>query len=294
MTGRIWMICYEVLMLARNPGIQLNDGELVWSKIPEFSIAYNGFSVIIPHVEYYLNNIMNQVREKCCEDKPDFKQELDVFIKQETFHSRFHNRFNKRMYAAGYDNLRPLVERMSADLKKFRENRSLAFNAAYCAGFESIATYDAQYLYNHCDEFFAGADAAGANLLLWHVAEEFEHRAVCHEAFKAVSGNYFIRIYGLVVAFQHIGSAFMEAEQLILVKHRENMSEEQIRASEKRARRLFWRQLVYVAPRMLKIFVPFYNPSKIKVPSRIARALEFFSNEDPIDQCFNLALDVNR
>lgn len=276
-------------MQVRRPGIQLDDADLIWSRVPEFAIAYNGFSVIIPHVEYYLNHIMGQVRDGCGDGSAGLRRDLDIFIRQEALHSRYHNRFNQRMYAAGYDSLKPLVERMAADLKRLRETRSLAFNAAYCAGFECIATYDAQYLFNHCDAYFAGADSHGANLLLWHVAEEFEHRCVCHDAFKVISGNYFIRIYGLLYAFWHIGGAFLAAEQLILQHRYQAMAADAIAASAARSKKLFWRQLAYVAPRMLKIFIPFYNPARIPVPPRITRALAFFQQQEPIHERVELA-----
>ena len=269
-------------MYVRAPDIQPDEGKLVWSTVPEFSMAYNGYSVVIPYVEYYLNSIMNKVKAEHCDGDPELKESLSTFVKQEINHSKYHVRFNKRMFDADIKGLRSLVDQLSADLKKQRETRSLAFNVAYCAGFECIATFDARYLYEECDEFFEGADPHGANLLLWHVAEEFEHRTVCHDAFGAVSGNYFIRIYGLVYAFWHIGAAFLQAERLVLDHYWKDMSDEERKQSAQRSRSLFWRQIRYVAPRMLKIFVPGYNPAKLTVPLRIQDALNAFRSEEPI------------
>eukprot|EP00456_Euglypha_rotunda_P084116 TRINITY_DN8421_c0_g1_i2.p1 TRINITY_DN8421_c0_g1~~TRINITY_DN8421_c0_g1_i2.p1 ORF type:complete len:217 (+),score=26.19 TRINITY_DN8421_c0_g1_i2:87-737(+) len=214
-----------------------------------------------------------------------------MFVKQEINHSRYHVQFNKRMFDSDIEGLKELVERVTADLKKQRETRSLAFNAAYCAGFESIATFDAQYLYEECDEFFEGADAPGANLLLWHVAEEFEHRTVCHDAFHAVSNSYFMRMYGLFYAFWHIGGAFLQAEHLVLEHHRRSMTPTQRKASERQSKHLFWRQLRYVAPRMLKILKPSYNPIQVPVPSRIQAGLDRFRSSDPIR---NVSLELQR
>jgi uncharacterized protein len=270
-------------MHPRNPGIQLDEGELIWSKIPEFSMAFNGYSVVIPYVEHYLNAVMNKTKSDHCHDNPKLAEELSVFIKQETFHSRYHMRFNQRMFDAGYEGLKELIEDVVAELKELRETRSLAFNLAYCTGFESIATFDAKYLWTECDEYFEGAEPTGANLLLWHVAEEFEHRAVCHDAFMQVSGNYFTRIYGLLYAFIHIGGFFMKAEHLILEHHQKDMTEQERKASKKRSKKIFWRQLRYVAPRMLRIFLPWYNPAQVKVPKRVANALSFFDNSGPIN-----------
>jgi predicted metal-dependent hydrolase len=271
-------------MHVREPDISPQSGSLVWSKVPEFSLAYNGYSVVIPYVEYYLNAVMKRVRQQYAATNPGLGAELAVFIKQETNHSRYHIRFNQRMFDAGIEGLKPLVDRLVSDLKLQLQTKSLAFNVAYCAGFESIATYDSRYIYEQCDELFEGADPHGANLLLWHVAEEFEHRCVCHDAFRAVSGNYVTRIHGLFYAFWHVGGAFVRAEQLVLDHHIKDLPESERRESLRRSKSLFWRQLRYVAPRMLKILLPWYDPGRLRVPRRIQAALDLFRSGDPITQ----------
>jgi predicted metal-dependent hydrolase len=270
-------------MHIRTPDIGPDQGTMIWSKIPEFSLAYNGYSVVIPHVEYYLNNTMNQVRRDYGKTNPQLDDELKIFIRQEIHHSRYHNQFNKRMFDCGIEGLQELVNRVSDDLKKLSETRSFAFNVAYCAGFESIATFDSKYLYERCDQFFEDADPHGANLLLWHVAEEFEHRCVCHDAFVAVSGSYFVRMHGLLYAFWHIGGAFLQAEELVLKHYHKTLSKPEQRKSRHQSKALFWRQIRYVGPRMLRILVPGYHPRKVKVSARIQRALDEFRAAGPID-----------
>src|SRR5215475_6596217 len=135
-----YLLQRNTTMYVRTPAIRPDEGPLVWSKVREFSIAYCGYSAVIPYVEYYLNSIMSQVRREYCADKPELKQALDTFIKQETWHSKYHARFNDRLFEEGIEGLKPLIDRMVSELKTQRETRSLAFNAAYCAGFESIAT----------------------------------------------------------------------------------------------------------------------------------------------------------
>jgi uncharacterized protein len=269
-------------MYVRTPDIRPEESPLVWSKVPEFSLAYNGYSVIIPYVEYYLNAVINKIRQELAGRDPRLAADLAMFVKQETNHSRYHIRFNQRMFDAGIEALKALVDGIVADLKRQLESRSLAFNVAYCTGFESIATYDSRYIFEECDDFLEGADPHGANLLLWHVAEEFEHRSVCHEAFQAVSGNYFTRIHGLIYAFWHVGGAFVRAEELVLNHYLRDLPPEAKRASLRRSKALFWRQLRYVAPRMLKIFLPWYDPARLAMPPRIHAALERFRSAEPV------------
>jgi predicted metal-dependent hydrolase len=271
------------MMHVRAPGIQLDAGPLLWSRIREFSMSYNGASIVIPYVEYYLNSIMNRVRAEYCSDNAQLKEHLTTFIKQEVNHSQYHSRFNKRIFEV-IPELKVVADQMTADLKEQRENRSLAFNVAYCVGFESIATFDCKYLYEACDELFDGADPQGANLILWHVAEEFEHRTVCHNAFRAVSGNYFLRAYAALYAFRHIWGAFMRAEAIILNHYAKEMPEKERLESKRRSKWLTRRHMRYLLPRMLRVFVPGYDPAKLPVPARIQAALEFFRSAGPISE----------
>jgi uncharacterized protein len=273
-------------MLVRNPDIQPGEGPLVWSRIPEFALMYNAFSVIIPYVEFYLNNVMQKVRADYCANDAALAEELDVFIKQETIHAKYHMRFNQRMFDQNIPGLKELIERTVAELKALRETRSLGFNTAYCAGFECIATFASRYLYEECDHFFAGCDPHGANLLLWHVGEEFEHRTTCHATVGAVSGNYFTRMHGLFYAFRHVGGAFMEAERLVLAHHNRDKSEAERNESQQRRDAIFRRKMRYLIPRMLQILLPGYNPARLKTPPRIRRGLEFFRAPDRIDRAF--------
>jgi len=267
-------------MRARTPDIRPDEGTLVWSKVPEFALTYNGYSVVIPYVEYYLNSVIKRVRKEHCADNPTLAQELDVFIAQEANHAQYHARFNRRMFGQGIEGLEPLTERMVTDLKKQRAHRSLAFNVAYCVGFECIATFACRYIHERCDEFFQDADPHGANLLLWHVAEEFEHRAVCHNAFRQVSGNYFVRVGTLLYAFWHIWRAFKASGDLILDHHNQGLTAADRRASQRRYQHVFWRQMRYVVPRMLRIVIPYYDPARLRVPKRIQAALDTYQSSD--------------
>ncbi|WP_179044959.1 metal-dependent hydrolase [Sphingobium lactosutens] len=82
----------------------------------------------------------------------------------------------------------------------------------------------------------------------WHVAEEFEHCATCHKAFKAVSGNYFVRLAGLAYSFWHIHMLFDLATRIVLEVYRADMAPAERRASIKREKRLARRQLGICCP----------------------------------------------
>ena len=276
-------------MLARKPDFRLDEGNIIWSRIPEFSMVYNSAGVIIPYVEHYLNKVIMEVMHKHCEGKPELKEDLDIFTVQEAIHASLHKQFNKRMFEAGFDELKPLIDEAVADLEQLRKTRSLAFNTAYCAGFETIATFGSKYLYEQCDDYLAGTEK-GSNLILWHVAEEFEHRAVCHDAFSAVSGNYFMRVYGLVYAFLHVGGFFRRSEAILLKHYWKDLSAAERKTSQQRSNKIFWRQMFYLLPRMIRIVLPGYNPASLPVPPRVQAALDYFQTSEPITRRYDPAL----
>lgn len=270
------------MLTARTPSIDLDKADIVWSPIPEFALFFNATGAAIPNVEHFLNNVINEVRQTVAERDPALAGELALFIQQESNHTAYHNRFNKRMFEAGYAGLKPVLRQISCEFQHLRKSRSLAFCTAYCAGFENAATFSAQYLLEGCEDLFVGAEPNGANLILWHVAEEFEHRAVCHDAFHAVSGNYFLRIWGLLYAFWHINYSFARCRKVILEVFREGMSEAERKASAKRHSRVLMRQAFYMLPRVFLLFSPFFHPSQLKPSKRVERALALFSGVQPV------------
>lgn len=270
------------MLVARTPSIDLDRAAIVWSRIPEFALFFNATGAAIPNVEHFLNNVMNEVRKSVAASDPGLATDLEVFIRQEANHTAYHDRFNKRMFAAGYGDLKPVLRQIAQELNTLRKTRSLAFCAAYCAGFENAATFSAQYLLEGCEDLFEGAEPHGANLTLWHVAEEFEHRSVCHDAFQAVSGNYFLRIWGLVYAFWHINHSFARCRKVILERFRADMSADARKASRRRHRRVLLRQARYMLPRALTLFSPFFHPARLKVTPRVAQALALFSHQNPV------------
>jgi uncharacterized protein len=273
-------------MILRKPDLPTATGAVIWSRVPEFALYWNGASAVIPYVEFYLNNVMHEVRTLYGLANPKLQAELDLFIAQERNHAQYHVAFNKRLYEAGFETLKPLVETITQELKTMREKRSLAFNVAYCAGFENAATFSSKYLLEECDAEFSGADAGGANLFLWHVAEEFEHRSVCHDTLMSVSGNYFMRVAGVIYAFWHINRSFARAANIIFNVYRGAMTPAQRKASAKIVRRIRRKQFAYTLPRILSLLSPYFHPAKIKPSAKILAALDFYAAAGPIKAGF--------
>lgn len=273
-------------MLARKPRLDLAATPRVWSRIPEFSLFNDGSSVCIPIYEHYLNNVAKEVRDRHCDGNPALAAMLDVFIRQESTHARYHAEFNRRVLADDDGRLKAITTRLAAELQALRKHRSLAYNMAFCAGFENTATFSAMYLFG-ADDLFEGADPNGSNLFLWHVAEEFEHRSVCHEAFGALSGRYGTRIRALAHSFRHISGTFNRATDVLLERWREGLSPAERAASIRRHRALQRRQNAFVLTRLPRLLSPWFDPARLTVPPKVAYALEHFAGDAPIGRHYN-------
>ena len=263
----------------RAPRLDFANCSLFWSNNREFALIWNAMSTSAPVVEPHLNQVMMRAAKTLgSEDLPLQNIILD-FVRQESNHYRAHSMFNRRLYAAGYDMTRPLEERLKNELSVFLKKRSLAFNVAYCAGFENFTLFTAKFAFERADDLFVGADSAAADLWLWHLAEEYEHRSVCHDVFAAVSGNYFIRIYGLIYAFVHLNSYLDRAAAGLMAKYRDGMSEQERLASIKREKAYKWRYALYAFPRMLAILLPLYNPGRARTSAKLQMARDRYGEK---------------
>ncbi len=163
------------------------DTRAAWQPIkPEFSAAVNALSIGMPHGEPY---VMRAVRRAAADiDDPELRAEVDEYLRQEGEHSRQHRRFNELLIAQHPSLGR--VERWLARSYGFLERRmGDRFGIAYAAGFEATAFAAARWINAKRHELFRGADVEPPTLILWHLAEEVEHKTVAHDVWAATSGN---------------------------------------------------------------------------------------------------------
>jgi uncharacterized protein len=163
------------------------DTRAAWQpQKPEFAAAVNALSLGMPSGEPY---VMQAVHNAAGEiDDPELAEQVKVYLQQEGEHSRQHRRFNEILTAQHPALSR--VERWLARSYGFLERRAgRKFGIAYAAGFEATAFAAARWMDSHRDELFRGADPEPATLVLWHLAEEVEHKTVAHDVWAATDGN---------------------------------------------------------------------------------------------------------
>ncbi len=162
----------------------------------------DGLIYLLPAAEDFFIPAMRQVRNKI--EDGELQKQVGAFCGQEAHHSSNHKAFNEHLDALGYVKLRKieqsLIKVLNASLKKGEQSDFFAkLNIALTAGGEHYTSMIAQIVLESPERFLSD-DSEISAMLYWHAVEEYEHRALCFDAFQAVSGSYVLRItaYGLV------------------------------------------------------------------------------------------------
>jgi predicted metal-dependent hydrolase len=246
---------------------------LAWSSNAEFAWITNSGSPLTSAVEPYLNIVMSRVRDALPESHGELKRQVDIFIRQEACHYRLHDSFNRELYAAGYPGLKALADQLKADLREMLERRSLLWNLAYCTAFENLATFMAKFWFGRADDLFEDGDPRGIALMKWHMAEEFEHRTVCHSALTALSGNYVTRVRGLIDMMRHLTPYKKKAVAIVLGQERAGMTPGQLAHSIAREKAFNRRFEHWMMRQLVGIFRPWYDPADHPTPKGVPEAL---------------------
>lgn len=260
-------------MIPRKLAIDFSGVPMQWTRVPEYAAMQNAGSPIATQSEIFVNAVMAKFRNQMPADDAGFREEIDIFVRQETNHCYLHADFNKEMYARGYEAVRPYEGIMRDYYRRLLKEKSLAFNLAYCAGFENITLFSAKFAFLCAPDLFEGGDERMVDLFTWHLAEEFEHRTIAHAAFAALSGNYFLRIYGALVAFRSLNKFQNDILKTVLEVDRRHMTAAEVRASKRRLNAIRRRMARFVLPRLFQILRPYYDPAKHEMPPVIQSAL---------------------
>jgi predicted metal-dependent hydrolase len=184
--------------------------------MPEVACAATAVSLLMPHVEPY---VVRSVRSALGDlDDPGLQGRTRAYLRQEAGHHVQHRRFNDAVCSGS--RALGVLDGWMARTYRFLDRRGPRFGLAYAAGFESVAFTAARWADRHHDELFAGADPAAADLFLWHLAEEVEHKDVAHEVFLAAGGTRRGYLFGALVSLVLLGWFTLLGTLLLLARER--------------------------------------------------------------------------
>ena len=205
----------------------------------------------------------------------DIHKIVDVFNRQEANHFKVHAAYNAVMREQ-YPGLEPLEAEIKADFERFLREESLAWNLAYCEGFEATGIVQSEFFLQEIDDVLETADPAVAELWRWHLAEEFEHRNVSHDVLKALYPGYVRRIRGFRFCGRHLFGFGGRVREHLLAIDRERGRVVVDAAYLARQRAFERRQRRFQLPRLAKVLLPGYSshPRVLQEPTR--RVLESY------------------
>lgn len=177
----------------------------------------NGLNLLFPAGERFFVRSVKRYLDQL--DDESLKAQVKGFFGQEGHHAREHDRVNRMLQAQGYSVdafLRfyewlgyGVIERISpAELR-------LATTAA-CEHFTAIMAEDAL-----AERILDHAARSMRLLLLWHAAEEIEHRAVAYDVLQKVNPSYALRMAGLAMATACLGGFWALGSLSLLLQERD-------------------------------------------------------------------------
>ncbi len=155
----------------------------------------NGVNLLFPAGErFFIRSVRHYLKEVKDED---LRARVLGFFAQEGHHSKEHDDFNRILASQGYDVDRflRLYERIAYGIieKAAPPPVRLAATAA-CEHFTALLAENALRM-----RFLDVADPRMRALLLWHAAEEIEHRDVAYDVLMQVDPRYSTRVVGLAI-----------------------------------------------------------------------------------------------
>ncbi len=197
------------------------DLQPVWSSdVPEFSIAANSISLLMPYVEPY---VIRAIKSASGELEGELAKDADAFCRQEAQHHHQHKKFN-RLLGSHYQGLARVEGWMKRTYEWLWRTRSQGFSLAFAAGAETVAYTLARWTEARMGRLFSNAEPTMATLFLWHLAEEVEHKSVAYDVYREVDGRRWLLAVAMFWAalitgvFGIVGSLYMLSKERRLFK----------------------------------------------------------------------------
>lgn len=247
-------------MKARRPELDFSHAPAHWiPDAPAYAYQLDAASVMLPYLEPYLIKVQKFARERLDPVRDaELCRAVDVFNRQEANHFKLHAEYNA-VLRQHYPGLEAFEEEIRADFDGFLRDRSLAWNLAYCEGFECTGLVSAEFFFGPAEPFLRSADPAPRDLWAWHLAEEFEHRSVCHDTLRALHPGWWRRLGGYVAFARHL-QRFCDrvAIHMKAIDAQRGARSDRERELDRAFRRV---SLRFTLPRLLKVLSPLYDPA---------------------------------
>lgn len=165
----------------------------------------NGVNMLFPEGErFFVRSVNHFLDHPAVQADPELVAQVKGFFGQEGRHARAHEDYNDMLRAQGYpvDRFLDRVDRVSYGWLERRTPPELRL--AMTAAAEHFTAIMAENAFRR--QILALAHPTMRELLLWHAAEEIEHKAVAFDVLQKVNPSYALRIAGLAVSTVMLGA----------------------------------------------------------------------------------------
>jgi uncharacterized protein len=251
--------------------VERGHGGLWNPRMPEVSHTLNAFQLALPYLEpYFIDAIKEGTRHV---RDPRLRSDARAFCAQEANHSRQHGRYG-RFLRKRYPRLEDYEKAIQQSLVRSRREEPLAFRLAFTAACEAITGELSRFLFRRAEAWFRDADVHFAGLMLWHAAEEIEHKSVAFEILEASGCGYGVRVSALGSAVRQM---LVELDPIASYM----LAVDGIGGAVSRARRLAFRAdfITAVVPRLIRYAMPGYDPSSEPDPPEASAWLRAYARD---------------
>jgi len=190
----------DISIEPRRPEFDFSGVSKYWLRDPYTSHFMNALSIVVPHSERTVIDIVRKYRGNI--SVPKLMQDLDALIRQEGRHTLMHLRCNDLLKNCGYPAIRLFEKFQKFFVGILRKISPPAWELVMPASFEHFTSaISRDFIVNN--EFWAGDQSSAApnaaiDFTHWHALEELEHQAVCFDLFAALEKRTWLLTLSLI------------------------------------------------------------------------------------------------
>ena len=190
----------------------------------------NGVNMLFPQGERFFVRSVKHYLDRI--DSPELRAQIKGFFGQEGRHAKAHDDYNQRLREQGYriDGFLRFYERVGNGILERLAPPALRLAATAAA--EHYTAIMAEGAFTR--DVLQTADPTMRDLLLWHAAEEIEHKAVAFDVLRQVNPSYALRMAGLAYATITLSAFWILGTATLLRQDRLSLRE--LRAELRRLR----------------------------------------------------------
>lgn len=199
-------------LTVRRPRLDLGEVPQRWlDKSILASTIVDAVNLLFPHGERFF--VRSVKRFESHVKSPELLAQLRGFYGQEGSHAREHERYFDILRGQGHD-LEAFLQAFNKSVRTLENATPDVWSLSATAAAEHFTAIMAEHAI--VEGTLDGAHPAMKELLLWHAAEEIEHKAVAFDVLQEVDPRYSTRVIGLVISTMVLGLWWTRATALLL------------------------------------------------------------------------------